>query len=182
MMAEIWAPIAGFEGLYEVSSEGRVRSLPRLSSGRSKIGNPVVRSLGGRVLAAHPAGKGYLSVCLSKDGNVTQVYVHRCVALAFLGHIPHGMEVCHRDGLKTNNRVSNLRYDTPVGNNADKRLHGTNPEGERNPRALLTESQVKIIRALSGSKAQREIGQAFGVTQACVSDVVRRVTWQHVAG
>lgn len=180
MMAEIWAPIAGFEGLYEVSSEGRVRSLPRLSSGRSKIGNPVVRSLGGRVLAAHPAGKGYLSVCLSKDGNVTQVYVHRCVALAFLGHIPHGMEVCHRDGLKTNNRVSNLRYDTPVGNNADKRLHGTNLEGERNPAARLRAEQVQLIRELAGRKPQRLIAEEFGITQTHVSAIHRRVVWASV--
>jgi len=109
---EQWAPIAGWVGLYEVSSTGQVRSLPRF---RCK----------GRVLRHGTTHNGYLTVTFSADGRREARTLHRVVAEAFLGPKPEGYHTCHIDGDKTNNAVTNLAYKTPAENEADKRIHGT---------------------------------------------------------
>lgn len=176
---EEWRDIPGFEGLYEASNLGRIRSLSRTVLGRTKRGDPISKLWVGRVLRPQLAGKGYLFVSLSKDGVVTQRYVHQCVALAFIGPTPLGMEVAHGNGDKSCNEPWNLRYATPTGNNAEKRLHGTDGAGERNAMALLDEHTVRLIRS-TPSTSQRELAAHYGVSQTCISDVQRRKTWAHV--
>ena len=94
-MQEIWKDIIGFEGVYEISSYGRVRS---------------VKS--GRILSTSKCGgcRGYLSVCLSKNGKRYGKLVHRLVAEAFISNINNLPEVNHLDEDKTNNRVDNLEF------------------------------------------------------------------------
>lgn len=122
---ERWLPIAGYEGLYEVSDLGRVRSLDRVTPFRNSQ-----RTLRGKVLKPQQSGRAsgvrYLGVFLSKDGIVRQQKVHRLVALAFMPEgNQDGMEVCHNDGDPYNNRLENLRWDTRSGNHNDKHRHGT---------------------------------------------------------
>ncbi|MCM2547640.1 NUMOD4 domain-containing protein [Burkholderia glumae] len=176
---EVWRAIDGFAGLYEVSNLGRIRSLPHEITGVTRRGDVITKRTKGRVLRPHPSGKGYLSVSLSKSGVVSQVYVHRCVAHAFLGAPPAGNEVAHGNGDKTCNELWNLRYDTPAGNNADKRRHGTAGIGEANPRAKLNESAVRAIRTDFGS-SQLELAARFGVSQTAISQIRSRKTWAHV--
>lgn len=111
---EKWADVPGYEGLYRVSTEGRVLSKARPG------GNGGLRKFA-RLNKRHP----YLLVGLSKDGMVKSFLVHRLVMAAFVGPCPEGMQVCHNDGNVSNPALSNLRYDTPVGNAADKIKHGT---------------------------------------------------------
>lgn len=86
--------------------------------------NGVARRWRGRVLRTVVDPQGYVHVALgSARGNA-----HPFVASAFLGPAPAGTEVCHNNGLRTDNRVSNLRYDTHGNNQRDQRLHGTHPE------------------------------------------------------
>ena len=94
-MQEIWKDISGFEGFYEISSYGRVRS---------------VKS--GKILSTSKCGgcRGYLSVCLSKNGKRYGKLVHRLVAEAFIPAIEGLSEVNHKDEDKTNNRVDNLEF------------------------------------------------------------------------
>ncbi len=105
MENEIWKDIAGYEGLYQVSNMGRVRSMDRtiaLTNGRE-------RKLPSKVLRPG-VQKGYLHVCLSSRGVETSYLVHRLVAAAFLGPIPNGMEVDHINEDHKDNRVSNLQF------------------------------------------------------------------------
>ncbi len=104
---EAWVPVPGYEGRWDVSSQGRVRSIPRR---RTRGGELVLRV----------NKRGYLSVTLGREKHE----VHRLVALAFLGPRPEGMEVRHLDGERLNCRVDNLAYGTRSENNFDRVAHG----------------------------------------------------------
>lgn len=121
MSAEQWRPANGFEGVYEVSSLGRVRSLTHTIR-RADGGEWTYR---GRVLKAGPTTKGYLFVTFSRGAERHMRKVHRLVLEAFVGPCPEGMEGCHNDGDKTNNQISNLRWDTRSANAKDRVKHGT---------------------------------------------------------
>lgn len=100
MNEEIWKPVVGYEGLYEVSSYGRVRSLDRYDSKN--------RFWKGRILKLSDDGRGYLDVQLCSNGKVKHHLVHRMVAQAFIPNPDNLPQVNHRDEDKTNNRVENL--------------------------------------------------------------------------
>lgn len=107
-MLETWAPIPGYEGRWEASTEGRIRSIPR-------------RRTKGGLLKLSVNKRGYLSVTLGDHKHE----VHRLVALTFLGPRPPGLETRHVDGDPLNARASNLAYGTRSENVLDKRAHGT---------------------------------------------------------
>jgi hypothetical protein len=120
---ETWKPIPGYEGVYEVSDLGRVRSMPRrLSDGRMWKG---------RVLRPTPQPSGHLHVTLSLAGEPSNVLVHRLVLAAFIGPCPVRMEGCHADGDPSNNRLANLRWDTKPANAEDSIAHGTHHQARK---------------------------------------------------
>lgn len=118
---ERWLPIPGYEGSYEVSDQGRVRSLTRTIVDR--LGRPSRRS--GTILRPVASKFGHLNVALWKDGKSASPKVHRIVMAAFVGPLPAGMETCHNNGDPTDNRLSNLRYDTRSSNSMDSVRHRT---------------------------------------------------------
>ena len=140
---EEWRPIPGFEGVYEASDHGRIRSLDR-----SVMKNGRPHRLQGRVLAPITTSKyGYLRVSLGREN---LKFVHRLVAEAFIGD-GTGLDVDHRDGDPGNNHVSNLRYLTHAENMRAqrerkprcKRGHSFedaywSPNGRRNCRTCIT--------------------------------------------
>ena len=105
---EVWKDIEGFEGLYQVSSEGRIRSLDREAADRSGR----VRILKGKVLKPSMNRDGYLQVMLHKEGKYKCFYVHRLVWIAFCGEILEGYDVNHINEVKTDNRLVNLNLIT----------------------------------------------------------------------
>lgn len=113
---ELWLPVVGYEGLYEVSSFGRVLSVERTIN---RAGHAYrVRE---RILKAGPNKFGYPQVTLSKDGNTQPgQLVHWLVMQAFTGPVPEGKEVLHWDDNPSNNHLSNLRYGTRQENVDDK--------------------------------------------------------------
>ena len=121
-MSEIWKDIPHYEGLYSVSSEGRIRSSDR--SVRASYGGTAVRK--GKILrqAIKKSSKYKQVTLVDAEGKRKSMLVHRAVCMTFLGIAPLGHEVCHNDGDKHNNSVHNLRYDTPAGNAADRAKHG----------------------------------------------------------
>lgn len=120
---ELWLPVIGFEGSYEVSDQGRVRSLGRIIRNGDST-----RRVKGMLLEGSADRGGHLRVHLRSSDARTQVYVHRLVLRSFVGPCPDGMEGCHNDGNPANNSLSNLRWDTQSGNQRDRELHGTNHE------------------------------------------------------
>lgn len=120
---EEWLPVVGHEGYYEVSDQGRVRSLSRIVTYRDGH----TQALRGRVLSP---GKqplsGHLHVNLKANGSKRSVAVHALVLEAFVGPRPPGQECCHGNGDPTDNNVVNLRWDTRSGNVRDAIRHGTN--------------------------------------------------------
>lgn len=113
---ELWLPVVGYEGLYEVSDQGRVCSVARTV----QQGGRTYR-VKERILKAGPNTVGYPQVSLSKDGYVERgMLVHWLVLQAFIGPAPEGQEGLHWDDVPHNNHLSNLRYGTKLENAADK--------------------------------------------------------------
>ena len=161
---EVWQP-ALVEG-YLVSSYGRVR-------GKTGV-----------ILKAHSGGHYQtINLVVGKNKNKT-CDVHVLVATAFHGPKPEGMWVAHNDGNSHNNRADNLRWDTVSNNHADKYRHGTVRLGEAHPATSLTEANVREIRQryAAGGVTQARLGEEFGVTFQCISNIIRGRTWGHLYG
>ena len=176
---ENWKSVPGWEGWYEVSDAGRVRSLPRQSTAN---GAPAWYE--GRLLSASRLKNGYMQVSLSRPGERCYAYVHKLVLLAFEGPPPDGTEVCHADGTRDNNSLSNLRYGTRSENARDRIAHGRGPDGkkirgENNGVARLTEADVRRIRAMPGTL--KEIAAEFGVHFGTIHCIKSGKTWGHLA-
>lgn len=122
MTTEIWLSIPGYEGSYEVSNLGRVRSLDRVNSRGW--------SLKGKILSPIDAGRYYQNT-LTKDGKGVKYLTHRLVLEAFVGPPGKDEQGCHNDGNSKNNHLSNLRWDTSSANQRDKVIHGTHPEARK---------------------------------------------------
>ena len=118
-MTEDWRAVPGWEGLYEVSDQGRVRSLPRVTRG----GFSGTRRISGKVLSPVYTVSGHVGVMLQDGERVFRSGIHRLVMLAFVGPCPEGMEVCHNNGIPDDNRLENLRYGTRSENIYDAVKH-----------------------------------------------------------
>lgn len=171
---EQWKDIPGYEGRYQVSDLGRVRSLPRTVRTVSKRGTESLRAIPGCVLKLQRHSQGYLQ---AKLGERTYI-VGPLVLTAFVSSRPSGMECAHGDGVKANNALGNLRWATPAENSADRIAHGTSGKGVRNASAKLAPEVVLAIREAAGS--QKDVAAAFGVRQSTVSKIKLRQRWGHL--
>jgi predicted XRE-type DNA-binding protein len=158
---EEWKDIVGFEGIYEISNHGQVRS---------KITNKIKKQTINKATK-----RPYLGLWVNNKQTI--VKPHRLVLTAFIGKCPKGMEGCHNDGNPFNNHIDNLRWDTPKNNHADKVKHGTTNRGEKCAKAKLTIEQVNAIR--QDNRLQKEIAKEYGVQQSLVSRIKNNVRWQH---
>ena len=163
-MAEIWKDIPGYEGRYQASTEGRIRSVDR----RVRVvahGTEATRLVRGRILRPGQYEKsGHVSVVLGHGAKGSPV--HQLVALAFLGPAPAGCEVCHNDGNPKNNKLDNLRYDTRTENILDEYY------AERTPKGKLGINKVREIRELiQAGYTGAEISRMFKVSQTQVSRI-----------
>ena len=115
-MIENWKTIRGYEGLYEVSDNGNVRSLDRYVTQLTKGGNLMTRLYKGLMVKPRIGKVGYKYLHLSKAGVRTTLKIHRLVALNFIDNPENKPEVNHKDGDKTNNNVANLEWATSSEN------------------------------------------------------------------
>lgn len=168
---ETWKPIRTWEGYYEVSDMGRVRSLDRtiLRKG-SWYRGPQTTTTKGKVLAPSFDTFGYpmVKLKLMSEERIELHRIHSLVMETFIGPRPDKCVVAHNDGNPKNPQLANLRYDTVAGNVADKKAHGTHTCGETHSRAKLTQEEVDEIRSITGIP-QSQIAARYGITQPHVS-------------
>jgi len=169
---EIWVVIPNTENMYEVSSQGQVRSWYNNRWGRASMPH---------ILTPGRAKAGYLTVSLHLLGQKYSVTVHQLVAHAFLGEQPEGTEIAHLNGKRADNRAKNLKYATRSENNLMKSEHGTQLCGERTHMAKLTEQMVRTARWLYSHQVPIVvIADRAGVSRATISDAIHLRTWKHV--
>ncbi len=175
---EEWRPVVGFEGQYEVSNLGRVKSLPRFvahkTNGSMRVHGTILKQI--KVM-------GYMTVPLTVGQKGNTKRVHCLVLEAFVGPRPVGMEARHfPDRDRNNNRANNLRWGTKLENAADKHKDGTMVRGEMVKVGKLTAEKVREIRRLhnTGEYSQEELAEMFEIAQTGISCIVRRKTWKHV--
>lgn len=171
-MIYTWKDIPGFEGFYQVSNIGKIKSLARVVM-RKNGSKCTVKE---RILKTRLNNRGYEIVTLCIDCNFTHHTVHKLVALAFYGERPTGHEIAHFDGVRNNNKVENIRYATKKDNAGDRDRHGNTKRGEENNNAKLTHEIVLAIRNEVGSQAS--IASKYGISQTNVSQIKRCVTWR----
>lgn len=154
---ERWLPVVGFEGRYEVSDLGRVRSLRFRGNG------------GPQVMRTTTNHNGYHVITLGFERK--QFRVPRLVLAAFVGPCPRGMEVCHApDFSKNNNRLDNLRWDTTKANCEER----DSAVGVRNFKCKLTDAQAREVAWRCRSREnQNKLAAEFGITSARVSQLGR---------
>jgi len=170
---EVWKPVPGFEGFYEVSNLGRLRSL-RVNGrwGSRPRSTP-------RLMAPKANREGYRIAALVKLGCRSEHRVHCLVLEAFVGPRPGGMHGAHGDGDPGNNRLDNLRWATPAENIADRAAHGRTARGARQGLAKLTDDAVREIRG--SSEPSPVLAARFGVSEGAIRFARRGDTWRHVA-
>lgn len=172
-MSEIWKDIPGYEGRYQVSDLGRVRSVDRYVRLVTVQAGETQRLARGKILRPGRSGPfGHVTVALGKGNSQT---VHSLVARAFLGPRPEGHDVAHLDGEGGNNHVGNLAYVTRSENNRHMVYHG---------RLRLSVEQVRALRDRAakgfrfGEKAS--VARELGVSQSFLGDVLKGRAYSHV--
>ena len=170
---EQWRPIPDFEGRYEVSDHGRVRSLPRfVRRGNNGYMQP------GVMLKLSVGKRGYP---MASIGRAERRPVHLYVLRAFVGPRPPGMETCHADDNKTNNRLSNLRWDTPKANRSDARRNGVLAIGSKNGHAKLSEDEVReIMRRFTAGERPTALAVEYGIAIQTMSSIRHRWNWKQL--
>ena len=186
MKGEIWKDIEGYEGLYQISNMGRVKSVERMKwCGKGYYKTPE------RILKARKTKNGYLLVNLWKDGKIKSYYIHRLVAQAFLDNPDNLPEVNHIDQDKTNNKVENLEfcdrsYNVNYGTRNRKvaeKLRGRKQSEESNkkraekltnnpkiskPVIAIDKRTGLIVEFLSAHEAERVLGiSQSNITKCC---------------
>lgn len=162
---EAWKPVLGWEGLYEVSDAGRVRSLHRPTPA---------------VLKPTTMKSGHHQVMLCRDGLRSGRLVHSLVLEAFVCRRPPGKQSLHRNGRPACNTLDNLRWGTRRENIEDARVHGSFPVGSARSQARLTEACVPIIRSLlADAHTDAAVAAQFGVTRGTIRSLRIGKTWSH---
>lgn len=179
---EVWKDIVGYEGHYQVSSIGRVKSLARVVESRKGVfGNKKEN-----FLKPTKNRKGYLNLKLCKkiDGVCSEksVIVHRLVANEFLENHLNKPQVNHKNGIKDDNRVDNLEWATGSENVIHALANNLkiSQKGSEHPMSKLTEKDVLEIRQIGRSKTLKEIAKIYNVDLSLISLVLLNKIWKHV--
>lgn len=156
---EVWKEIEGYEGHYQVSNLGNVASI--------KKGYPVMMKL------QNHSG-GYKQVKLCKPNKITIERVHRLVASAFIPNCGNKPQVNHINGIKSDNRVENLEWNTPQENTSHAFRTGlANVYGENHYSSKLSNKDAEYIITNYKSYTLKQLSNKFGVSDACVRDIIK---------
>lgn len=167
---------------YEASTDGEVRRIKEVVPfGKQK------RKIGGKIMSPKVKSNGYLELSLTNTtGQAKSFYVHRLVCEAFLGDIPEKMCVNHIDGVKSNNKLSNLEIVTYSENSKHAIRNGlsnnTNPlKGEDSHFSTFTEEQILEMRKLyDEGMPSLDVAKKFNRSKSTVRKILYRTTWKHI--
>lgn len=171
-----WRYIRGYEGLYQVSDSGLVRSVPRFAKNRS--GKVFLQK--GRLMKQNVSPNcNYLMVDLYKNGKRTHHLTHILVARTFLGCDDKSLEVNHKDGNHFNNNIENLELVTHLQNIRHARENGLiNDYGEKSANAALSDYEAfKVRKFWQMGCTQTEIAETFGVSIQTISKIVNNKSY-----
>lgn len=183
---EEWRPIVGYEGFYEVSNKGQIRSLTRIWFHKNRWGTKTKYHAKGKKMrfSRSSSGTGYFQVVLCKDTVKRWLLVHRIVALAFCARPSPKCEVNHINGNKLDNEAKNLEWVTRLENIRHCWETGRRRPGEYHNRSKLTQRQVDEIRAnfdYEKLKTKRPgylaIGRKYGVHRNTIRGIIKREHW-----
>jgi hypothetical protein len=176
---EIWKDILGYEGVYQISSKGRVKSLGwnRVRS-RGRISHRADILL--KQTITH---RGYKRVELNLKGSAKKFVIHRLVAIAFISNPSNKPEVNHIDGNKENNDISNLEWCTSKENKSHAFVNGLSHQvyGEKHVQAKLSLNDVIEIKRKFASgdfKNQTKVSKIYNVSRATIRSIVNNVNWK----
>lgn len=173
---ETWKEIPGYEGIYEASDLGRIRSVDRIRP-HFRAGTRLLR---GKVLRTNVHSNGYHSVCLADGASVKRYLVHRLIAAAFLTSDPGADHVDHIDSDRSNNAAVNLQWVSCKANNELTAARGRSTFGEKNAQAKLTDDEVRAIRQTARWGNFRRLANQYGVSVSTVSLIARGDRWGHL--
>ena len=182
-MTERWLPVVGFEGFYEVSDLGRVRSLDRIITLHRYDGHTgeemwVSYKMKGRILKPElRKNTGYLYVMLGRK--TRHRAIHRLVLEAFVGPCPEGQEARHLDDLGAHNELSNLLWGTRADNQHDAIRNGRSPIGEAKHGAKLKAADIPSIRARLMVDGCAAIAKDYHVSETAIRNIKVGRSWSH---
>lgn len=171
LLLEWYKPIVGWEDYYEISNIGTVRR--RMASCGSSPGKRLLWNW---------LPTGYAKVGLCKNSKRKEFLVHRLVAETFIGDAK-GMDVCHGDGIKNHNRLSNLRIDTRKGNMQDQIKHGKTPRGEKCGSNKYSQQLILAIKIrMANGERIPDISKETGIPTALLYGIRSGRTWGWLNG
>lgn len=176
---EIWKDVKGYEGVYQVSNLGNVKSLDREVN--SRYGGK--RKVEGVLLKFLPDKDNYSRVNLKKNQKGKTILVHRLVAAAFIDNKENKPQVNHINGIKNDNNVENIEWVTLSENRRhayDTGLqNGINRRGEKNNFSKMTKKQVLEIRSTykKGVVTYKELSAKFNISSGCIGSIIRKKSW-----
>mgnify|MGYP003510690811 CR=1 FL=1 len=175
---EIWKAIKDYEGFYEVSNLGNVRSVDRLLYNQH---HKCDRRLKGKFISKAISKKGYYKLVLA---NKTKKYVevHRLVALAFIPNPENKPCVNHINGIKTDNRIENLEWVTYSENSIHAYKNGLQlcKKGESSTYVKLKEWQVLEIRQNTNKLTKRQLSELYNISKSVIGNIRNRNIWKHI--
>lgn len=175
---EIWKDIHGYEGLYQISNLGRVKSLSRQVRGTIK------RITSDRIMVANMGSTGYREVSLSRNGKRAVKKIHRLFAIAFIANPENKPCINHKDGNKLNNDIENLEWCTYSENVRHALKTGLiKPLGrESHPRCKITEADVASIRSNNCKLKRKELALKYKISIGAIDNILGNRTWVTKAG
>lgn len=167
----VWKPVKGFEGYYEVSNTGLIKSLARVLPQSRRNGATFIKTE--KIMRSINHCRGYHAVQLTINKKVSRFLVHRLVAEHFIDR-PYGKnQVNHINGVKTDNRVENLEWVTPQENSTHALNLGLMGKGWF--KRKISPENAKEIRALVNTGVtHKEAGLRYGIAQATVTNIINQ--------
>jgi len=182
--SEIWKDIPGYEGMYQVSDFGQVKSLQRIITEKSTLKARPVRE---RILKQVASYKGYYFIHLSKNGAVKNVSVHRTIAKLFVPNPSSLPEVNHKDEIKANNysgnlewcsHLYNIRYGTGIVRKTKSQTGVPNIKNNGEGCGTSKLKRHQVLSIYSDPRKYKEISKEYGIVFSAISKIKHKRTWR----